>query len=70
MTSGHWLCLHLDEKGRPCPRRTMHPLSMCSQHRPKAAGTHTRSPEAQREAMKRHRQRTSTAGMASAWETA
>lgn len=64
------LCMHLDASGRPCNRRTTKPLTMCSLHRPKAPGGHSRSKDAQTRAQRKHRERMSNAGVATAWEGA
>jgi hypothetical protein len=54
--AGHfWLCLHLDERGRPCNRHTMRPLSLCSVHRPKAKGETRPGPSAEYQRARRAR---------------
>lgn len=47
MTGGFHLCMHLDERGFPCNRRTMRPLSMCSLHREKTGVLRTRPKRAE-----------------------
>jgi hypothetical protein len=68
VSSDHFrLCIHLDEQGRPCNRRTTKPLTLCGLHRPKPKGGHSRTNEAQRQAVRRFKKRT-TAGLPAGWE--
>jgi hypothetical protein len=66
--SGHY-CLHLDDAGRPCNRRTLR-LGMCDQHRP--APVRVRDAASQRAAQVKFRAKRAksqlTAGLAPAME--
>lgn len=63
-----WLCLHLDARGRPCNRRTMKPLSMCSLHRPASVPVKRQGSRAEYQRDRRAAQR--NAGVPAAWEVA
>lgn len=72
MTWPGWLCLHLDEAGRPCPRATMKAAiadRYCGEHRPgpvQAPRNRGPSPEYQRA----RRARIAQAGLPPAMEAA
>jgi hypothetical protein len=71
VTDHFWLCLHLDERGRPCNRRTMHAdieERLCDQHREKPQ--RTASAPSTAEYQRDRRARLARAGLSPAMEAA